>query len=46
MGFPGAEEYKEDMMLIETDILVPCAGEKSITAKNAPHIKAKVRPVI
>ncbi|XP_072051155.1 glutamate dehydrogenase, mitochondrial-like isoform X2 [Amphiura filiformis] len=42
MGFPGSEEYKEDMMLIETDILVPCAGEKAITAKNAPHIKAKI----
>lgn len=43
MGFPEAETYTgESLMFEECDILVPCAVEKSITADNAPKIKAKI----
>ena len=43
MGFPGAEEYKgEDLMLEPCDILVPCAIEKVINSSNAHKIKAKI----
>ncbi|KAJ8022541.1 Glutamate dehydrogenase 1, mitochondrial [Holothuria leucospilota] len=42
VGFPGAEEYKDNLMFEECDIFVPCAGEKVITAENAGKIKAKI----
>ena len=41
-GFPGAQDTDEDLLTAECDILVPAAGERVITSKNAPHIKAKV----
>ncbi|XP_071952937.1 glutamate dehydrogenase, mitochondrial-like [Antedon mediterranea] len=42
VGFPGAEKYEGDMFAEQCDILVPCAGEKQITAQNAHNIKAKI----
>ena len=43
VGFPGAQPYKgENVMFEQCHILVPCAVEKSITADNAPKIKAKL----
>ena len=42
VGFPDATPYEGDLMVEQCDILVPCAGEKQITSKNAPHIKARV----
>ena len=42
MGFPGAEAYEGNLLTAQCDILVPCAGEKQITAENAHDIKAKV----
>ncbi|XP_072165728.1 glutamate dehydrogenase, mitochondrial-like isoform X1 [Diadema setosum] len=42
VGFPGAEAYDGDLLTTQCDILVPCAGEKQITAKNAHDIKAKI----
>jgi len=41
-GFPGAHDTDEDLLTAECDILVPAAGERVITSKNAPHIKAKI----
>ena len=32
----------EDLLEAECDILLPAAGEKQITSKNAHNIKAKV----
>ncbi|XP_071808362.1 glutamate dehydrogenase, mitochondrial-like isoform X2 [Asterias amurensis] len=42
VGFPDATPYEGDLMVEQCDILVPCAGEKQITSKNAPHIKARI----
>ncbi|XP_038060187.1 glutamate dehydrogenase, mitochondrial-like isoform X2 [Patiria miniata] len=42
VGFPDAEPFDGDLMVEQCDILVPCAGEKQITPKNAPHIKARI----
>ena len=42
VGFPGAEPYEGNLLTAQCDILVPCAGEKQITADNAHDIKAKV----
>jgi glutamate dehydrogenase (NAD(P)+) len=41
-GFPSAEETTEDLFQAPCDILVPAAGEKQITKKNAGLIKAKI----
>ena len=41
-GFPMAEETTDDLLVAQCDILVPAAGEKQITSKNAGEIKAKV----
>lgn len=42
VGFPGATDTSEDLMVAQCDILVPAANELQITSKNAPHIKAKI----
>ncbi|MFH1438265.1 MAG: Glu/Leu/Phe/Val dehydrogenase [Pseudomonadota bacterium] len=43
VGFKDAESISNDQLLeIECDILVPAALENTITAKNAPAIKAKI----
>uniref|UniRef100_A0A6C0PLW9 glutamate dehydrogenase [NAD(P)(+)] n=1 Tax=Strongylocentrotus intermedius TaxID=7667 RepID=A0A6C0PLW9_STRIE len=42
VGFPGAEPYEGNLLTAQCDILVPCAGEKQITADNAHDIKAKI----
>jgi glutamate dehydrogenase/leucine dehydrogenase len=42
-GFPGAQEVTNaDLLLIETDVLIPAALENQITEKNAGDIKAKL----
>ena len=46
VGFPGAKDTSEDLLIAECDILVPAANELQITAKNAPHIKAKVKKIL
>jgi len=42
IGFPGAKDTKDDLMIAECDILVPAANERQITKKNAHLIQAKV----
>ncbi|XP_046844857.1 glutamate dehydrogenase, mitochondrial-like [Xenia sp. Carnegie-2017] len=42
LGFPGAQMTTEDLLEAECDILLPAAGEKQITSKNAHNIKAKI----
>ncbi|XP_022087496.1 glutamate dehydrogenase, mitochondrial-like isoform X1 [Acanthaster planci] len=42
VGFPDAEPFDGDLLVEQCDILVPCAGEKQITSRNAPHIKARI----
>eukprot|EP00099_Drosophila_melanogaster_P023380 NP_651140.1 big bubble 8 [Drosophila melanogaster] len=41
-GYPKAQESKEDLLVAETDILMPCATQKVITTDNAKDIKAKL----
>jgi glutamate dehydrogenase/leucine dehydrogenase len=42
-GFPGAQEVSNaDLLLLETDVLIPAALENQITEKNAGDIKAKL----
>lgn len=42
-GFTEATKIKnEDLLTLAVDVLVPAAMEDVITAKNAPHIKAKL----
>lgn len=42
-GFPGAEEISPDEVLsMETDLLIPAALENVITAETAPKIRAKM----
>ncbi|XP_002135011.2 glutamate dehydrogenase, mitochondrial-like [Drosophila pseudoobscura] len=40
-GYPKAEESKEDLLLADCEILIPCATQKVITSENAKDIKAK-----
>ena len=43
VGFKDAESMSNDQLLeLECDVLVPAALENTITAKNAPAIKAKI----
>jgi glutamate dehydrogenase (NAD(P)+) len=42
-GFRGAESISnEDLLLLECDVLAPCALEQVITSNNAAKVKAKV----
>jgi glutamate dehydrogenase (NAD(P)+) len=42
-GFRGAEPISnEDLLLLECDVLAPCALEQVITAENAGQVKAKI----
>merc|ERR1719190_126189 len=42
VGFPGATDTTEDLMIAECDILVPAANERQITKENAHLIQAKI----
>jgi glutamate dehydrogenase (NAD(P)+) len=42
-GLPGTEPISnDDLLLLECDVLAPCALEQVITASNADRIKAKI----
>jgi len=42
-GFPEAEEITPaELLALECDILVPAALENTVTAENAPMVKAKI----
>src|SRR5512133_4283455 len=42
-GLKGAEEISnEDLLLLECDVLAPCALEQVITSDNAAQVKAKI----
>ncbi|HEX2112549.1 MAG TPA: Glu/Leu/Phe/Val dehydrogenase [Gaiellaceae bacterium] len=42
-GFPGADEVtNEELLVLECDVLAPCALEQAITAGNAPDVKAAI----
>ena len=43
VGFPGAEAVSpDDVLLVDCDVLAPCALEQVITRRNADEIKATV----
>ena len=42
-GFPGAEEItNEELLMLDCDVLAPCALEQVITAENADKVKAPI----
>jgi len=42
-GLKGAEEItNEELLLLDCDVLAPCALEQVITEENAAHVKAKI----
>jgi len=42
-GFPGAEAVTNDeLLVVDCDVLAPCALEQVITAENAGDVKAKI----
>src|SRR5205814_1851611 len=42
-GFRGAEAItNDDLLLLECDVLAPCALEQVITTDNADRVKAKI----
>jgi glutamate dehydrogenase (NAD(P)+) len=42
-GFKGAEPISnDDLLLLECDVLAPCALEQVITAENADNVRAKI----
>jgi glutamate dehydrogenase (NAD(P)+) len=43
VGLAGAEEItNEELLLLDCDVLAPCALEQVITHENAPDVKAKI----
>ncbi|XP_060796215.1 glutamate dehydrogenase 1b [Neoarius graeffei] len=42
VGFPNAQPYEGSILEADCDILIPAAGEKQLTRKNAANIKAKI----
>lgn len=38
VGFPGAEEYKGDLLTAPCDILIPAAAEGVLNASNAEQV--------
>jgi len=43
LGFVGSEDItKEELLIIDCDVLIPAALENSITEKNAADVKAKI----
>ncbi|KAL0179462.1 hypothetical protein M9458_024904, partial [Cirrhinus mrigala] len=41
VGFPNSQPYEGNILEADCDILIPAAGEKQLTRKNAHNIKAK-----
>jgi glutamate dehydrogenase (NAD(P)+) len=42
-GFPGADPItNEELLLLDVDLLAPCALEQVITPENAPEVKARI----
>jgi glutamate dehydrogenase (NAD(P)+) len=42
-GFSGAEKYDPaELMLVDSDVLIPAATENQITSRNADRVKARV----
>ncbi|XP_031438180.1 glutamate dehydrogenase 1b [Clupea harengus] len=42
VGFPGATPYEGSLLEAPCDILIPAAGEKQLTSRNAHKIQAKI----
>ncbi|XP_051770322.1 glutamate dehydrogenase, mitochondrial [Ctenopharyngodon idella] len=42
VGFPNSQPYEGNILEAQCDILIPAAGEKQLTRKNAHNIKAKI----
>ncbi|XP_077585314.1 glutamate dehydrogenase, mitochondrial-like [Stigmatopora nigra] len=42
VGFPKSRPYEGSILEAECDILIPAAGEKQLTARNARNVKAKI----
>uniref|UniRef100_A0A4W3HV43 Glutamate dehydrogenase n=1 Tax=Callorhinchus milii TaxID=7868 RepID=A0A4W3HV43_CALMI len=42
VGFPKAKPYEGQILEAECDILIPAAGEKQMTKRNAHKVKAKI----
>ncbi|XP_051523997.1 glutamate dehydrogenase 1b [Myxocyprinus asiaticus] len=42
VGFPNSQAYEGNILEAQCDILIPAAGEKQLTRKNARNIKAKI----
>ncbi|XP_061140763.1 glutamate dehydrogenase 1, mitochondrial-like isoform X6 [Syngnathus typhle] len=42
VGFPKSLPYDGSILEADCDILIPAAGEKQLTKRNAPNVKAKV----
>ncbi|XP_051959377.1 glutamate dehydrogenase 1b [Xyrauchen texanus] len=42
VGFPNSQPYEGNILEAQCDILIPAAGEKQLTRKNAQNIKAKI----
>jgi glutamate dehydrogenase (NAD(P)+) len=42
-GFSGADAItNEELLLLECDVLAPCALEQVLNSENAPHVKARI----
>ncbi|XP_028811074.1 glutamate dehydrogenase, mitochondrial [Denticeps clupeoides] len=42
VGFPNSQPYEGNLLEAPCDILIPAAGEKQLTRKNAQKIQAKI----